>query len=220
MSKIHSYEGEQLKIHYDARRCIHAGECVRGNAEAFNPKNRPWVQVDAAEADTVAGVVRNCPTGALTYERKDGGGTEAAPAENTVRLEADGPVYLAGDLEITDAAGNVTRETRAALCRCGASHSKPYCDGQHSKAEFQDVGAVGTAKTKDAKAGATTLKVRILADGPILLDGPYRLANAEGEICMETGSGALCRCGASKNKPFCDGQHKPAGFEDPGLLPT
>lgn len=212
MSK-HSYEGEALKVRYDAAKCIHVGECVRGNSAVFDPENRPWVQPDAASADEVAKIIERCPTGALTYERLDGGAAEAPTSENTVRLSADGPVYLEGELEITLTDGTVETLARAALCRCGASQNKPFCDGRHAKADFQDPGLVGNCKTKDAEEGATALKARVLENGPVLLEGPYRLLDGQGEARLEAGSGALCRCGASQNKPFCDGRHSKIGFE-------
>lgn len=55
----------------------------------------------------------------------------------------NGPYIVTGDLsqlELTDADGNkydISGKTTVALCRCGASVNKPFCDGQHSKIGFQ-----------------------------------------------------------------------------------
>ncbi len=55
----------------------------------------------------------------------------------------NGPLMVTGDLnelELTDASGNaynLTGKEKVALCRCGASVNKPFCDGQHSKIGFQ-----------------------------------------------------------------------------------
>lgn len=217
MSKVHTYDGENLEIRYDVRRCIHAAECVKGAPEVFNPDNRPWVSPDAAPADRVAEVIHRCPTGALTYARRDGQAEEQAPKENTVRVAKDGPVYLHGEIELEDAEGNVRRETRVAICRCGASRYKPYCDGSHSKIDFADPGVVGDAKTKDADGDQTTLRAKVTPDGPVLIEGPHRLVDAEGRTVKETGSGYLCRCGKSANRPFCDGSHTD-GFADEGVF--
>lgn len=214
----HSYDGEKITVHYDTRTCIHAAECVKGLPAVFNPENRPWVSPDEAAVSELTEVIARCPTGALTYERKDGGPAEQPAPENTVHVSADGPVFLAGDLRITDSEGTTVHRTRAAICRCGASHVKPFCDNSHQKAEFHDPGVVGDAKTKPAEEGQTALEVRVLADGPVLLSGPHRLVDAKGETQLETGSGYLCRCGASQNKPFCDGKHKEAAFTDSGVL--
>ncbi len=51
-------------------------------------------------------------------------------------------------------------------------------------------------------------------NGPFLVEGPVRLVDAEGnEFNIESRNIALCRCGASDSKPFCDGSHKNVGFQ-------
>ena len=57
--------------------------------------------------------------------------------------------------------------------------------------------------------------IRLREDGPLVIHGPFRLVDHTGqEIPLPTDKPlvALCRCGASKNKPFCDGSHKTCGF--------
>jgi CDGSH-type Zn-finger protein len=51
----------------------------------------------------------------------------------------DGPYLVRGSFELTDADGNVieTRRRTIALCRCGASRRKPFCDGTHKLVGFQ-----------------------------------------------------------------------------------
>jgi CDGSH-type Zn-finger protein len=59
-------------------------------------------------------------------------------AETTITVRDNGPYLIKGPLEIRDAEGNefrVERET-VALCRCGGSTTKPFCDGTHSKIGF------------------------------------------------------------------------------------
>lgn len=53
-------------------------------------------------------------------------------------------------------------------------------------------------------------------DGPLLLRGPFELRTEDGEL-IDAGRAtvALCRCGLSSVKPFCDGSHKTAGFRAP-----
>ena len=57
-------------------------------------------------------------------------------------------------------------------------------------------------------------KIQCLPDGPFLMDGPLEVLDPTGKtILIEAGKkAALCRCGASKTKPFCDGAHRKAGF--------
>jgi hypothetical protein len=103
----------------------------------FRPDERPWIVVDAEDADRVAAVVEECPTGALHYRRLDGGPEESAPPETTIDPRPNGPLFVRGQLRIVDAEGQVIREdTRAALCRCGGSENKPFCDGTHRRIGF------------------------------------------------------------------------------------
>ena len=101
------------------------------------PEARPWVVVDAADADAVAAAIESCPTGALHYRRVDGGREEQQPAETTVEPRPNGPLFVRGAVRIVDPDGHLIREvTRVALCRCGASENKPFCDGSHLRIGF------------------------------------------------------------------------------------
>ncbi len=137
MARTRRYESEDITVTYDVKRCLHAAECVRALPEVFDPDRRPWVEPGEADADAVARAVERCPTGALHYERHDGGPSEAPP-EPRIRLVPDGPLYVQGRVELRDGDGNVRwNETRAALCRCGASRIKPFCDNSHVDIDFQ-----------------------------------------------------------------------------------
>ncbi len=60
------------------------------------------------------------------------------------------------------------------------------------------------------------VRIRIRDDGPLLVEGTFSLVDAEGkplQLASDKPAYALCRCGAAKNKPFCDGSHKECGFE-------
>ena len=50
------------------------------------------------------------------------------------------------------------------------------------------------------------------AGGPLLVSGGVRILDSEGNVLYEGERAALCRCGGSQNKPFCDGTHKTNGF--------
>ncbi|MFL6194155.1 MAG: CDGSH iron-sulfur domain-containing protein [Thermoanaerobaculia bacterium] len=215
-SKIHRYEGAALTVLYDARRCIHAAECVRGLPAVFDSQRRPWVAPDAAAADALAEVVRRCPSGALHYERKDGGFAEAAP-ENRVEVSPDGPLYLQGQVEIAPPHGAILyADTRTALCRCGASQNKPFCDGSHVRVGFHDPGVWNGASVEPAPRDGSPLHVVCCPDGPLVLQGQFELEAGDGRPAPLRRR-AFCRCGASSEKPFCDGSHARIGFstEDP-----
>lgn len=61
--------------------------------------------------------------------------------------------------------------------------------------------------------------ITVKPNGSLRVSGAT-LIGADGEVITDKESFSLCRCGASKDKPFCDGSHREAGFEDPGTHPT
>jgi CDGSH-type Zn-finger protein/uncharacterized Fe-S cluster protein YjdI len=215
--KIHEYEGKEIIVRYDAKRCIHAGECVRGLPSVFDPDRRPWVDPAGAAPEVVAEVVMRCPTGALHFERPGGGPGEPVGESASITVDPDGPLFLRGDIEVLAADGTVIlRDTRAALCRCGASKEKPLCDGSHSVASFRDTGSLPDAVTRSraAPSGGSKLKVTVQKDGPVLIEGSVEVRGTGAGGCRVSDP-ALCRCGGSKGKPFCDGSHARTGFSAP-----
>ncbi len=137
MGKIREYKGEGIVVRYDLQRCIHAEECVHGLRAVFDRDRRPWIDATAAPPDEIAAVVATCPTGALSFERTDGGPQEV-PADPGISLAVDGPLYVRGGVEIVDHEGRVvTTDARVALCRCGASKNKPFCDDSHYEIGFK-----------------------------------------------------------------------------------
>ena len=214
MSKIREYSGDGITVQYDLKRCIHAAECVKRLPEVFDVEKRPWIQPANAAADEVAEVVTSCPSGALQFERMDEGAAEATPAENIILVTPDGPLYVSGDVTITTQDGEVVHtDTRIALCRCGASENKPFCDNAHKKIDFHAAGTVvANPDAAEAETGGS-LNVMQRVNGPYLLQGNFEIRSADETAVFKGTKAALCRCGASMNKPFCDGTHRTIGFE-------
>ena len=128
------YTGRGIRVEWYASRCIHVGDCLRAMPRVFDSRRRPWVDLTfpEAEADAVADAVLRCPTGALHYERLDGGPQEVASPGVRATTIAKGPLLLRGDVEIFDEAGQLIRhDTRVAICRCGKSRHMPFCDNSH-----------------------------------------------------------------------------------------
>lgn len=144
---MHRYEGADVTVTFDAGRCIHNAHCVRHLPQVFDTAARPWVQPDGAGAADVLRIVAGCPSGALRATRRDGGDAEAlAPqAQLDVQVARDGPLFVRGALELVDADGAplAREETRVALCRCGQSQRKPFCDNSHRTAGWRDTATDG-----------------------------------------------------------------------------
>ncbi|MGM0435776.1 MAG: glutamate synthase-related protein [Bacillota bacterium] len=199
----------------------------------------------------------------------------------------NGPLILGNQSELTESTGREveTQRETVALCRCGQSKNKPYCDGTHGKVGFNDdksedrvprhhdvykgktitihddrgicshagyctgelpkVFKMGEAPwidpdqaSKDdiistirkCPSGALSYEVdgkRFTAysdeaEVNLTEDGPYRVRGFIDLVSDDTPESkehfALCRCGQSKNKPFCDGSHWYEGFKDPGKI--
>ena len=145
--------GRDVLLHFDTQRCIHARRCVLGEPAVFLA-NTPgeWLFPDQATPERIAIVAAQCPSGAVSYERLDGGPNEAAPAVNVARVRENGPLALNAELLIEGIAGAVG--FRATLCRCGESANKPFCDGSHKKT--RDENATDTYQYDDA--GRTLVK--------------------------------------------------------------
>jgi CDGSH-type Zn-finger protein/uncharacterized Fe-S cluster protein YjdI len=211
MDKVREYEGKDITILYDVARCFHAEECIHGAPGVFEKEARPWVRPDGESPSKTAEVVRRCPTGALHYRAKDETLNETPAAINTVTVTANGPLLARGDMEIS-LAGGVLQETRAAFCRCGASANKPFCDDSHFRIGFSDPGPNASDVEASAAVPGGKLSVTPAPNGPLLAKGNVIIKNAAGETASIVNQTAFCRCGASANKPFCDGSHKRIGF--------
>jgi len=210
-SRIYSFESDDIVIHWDYHRCIHVEECIRSLPGVFDRNRRPWIDATQASADRIAWACERCPTGALHCERKDGGPAEQTPRKNTITVSSDGPLFVAGDVRIVDEGGeSVLEDTRVALCRCGRSRNKPLCDKSHEKAGFRAEGALTEAHVNGGVGGESEggqLVIRVADPGPLTIKGSAEIRGDRSESCSHVRLGALCCCGKSRNKPFCDGSH-------------
>jgi len=210
-ANIHTYAGKGAIVTWDASRCIHAAECVRRVPQSFDPLAKPWIVPDNASVDALADAVNACPSGALAMRCADGTSAMATFPANTCDVTPNGPYYLRGTLALKQGE-EVAGETRMALCRCGGSRNKPFCDNTHKTNGFASATTLHAAKAPPADADlAQPLRVVPTKDGPLHCTGPVTLRDAAG-VSAFMDAGYLCRCGGSQNKPFCDGTHRKIGF--------
>ena len=131
---------------------------------------------------------------------------------NVIVVESGGPYRCSGAIELCDSDGQVIAPHREArLCRCGLSQEKPVCDGSHARLESLRESLHAGEVVSAAADGK--LRVRTRRDGPLKLDGPCEVRAEDGTVLMRGVETALCRCGQSKRKPFCDGTHRQTGFK-------
>lgn len=190
------------------KRCVHARNCFLKLPKVFDPAQRPWVQTDNATAEEIAAVIRTCPSGALAFEKPDA--DEQLPIINRIAVLENGPLAVMGEILVDGTAD----QPRVTLCRCGLSKNKPYCDSSHVDGGFVATGEPAPSAQADTdNIGGAIDMIRVL-NGPLKVVGNLEITTGTGHKVAKAEKVFLCRCGASKNKPFCDGSHKDAGFVD------
>ena len=215
MSKpVEEVSSAQVTIRFDAGKCIHSRGCVLVRPDVFVPNvEGEWIHPEAARAEEVAELAHNCPSGAITYVRLDGGAQEAPPVVNLVRVRENGPLAFSAELEM---AGETVPSFRATLCRCGQSKRKPYCDMSHGTAGFTATGEAPTRASEPLPQRNGPLAITPSENGPLNVSGNLEVVSGTGRTIFRCTKAALCRCGGSSNKPFCDGTHKTNGFRAEG----
>jgi CDGSH-type Zn-finger protein len=224
--------------------------------------------------------------------------TETPPPAPSITVAPNGPFLIGGVVPLYrrrsvqsehgeplawETTERVETRERYALCRCGQSDRKPFCDGTHARIGFvADDRANGTYDERASVLGGTGITVRddrsicvhagfcgtrvanvwgqvpetaestvraqvismiekcpsgaltfrfddgndveplyapaiaVTDDGPLWVTGGIPVNSADGTTLEVRNRVTLCRCGASANKPLCDGSHKDAGFQDHG----
>lgn len=139
------YHKDDLTVIWKPRTCIHSTNCWKGLISVFNPKSRPWINMEGAAKDQIIEQVKNCPSGALSYELANQTASEktAVPSANPnslkIQVSPNGPYLIQSECLIIHSNGEEEIKTgTVALCRCGHSSHKPYCDGSHRKTGFSD----------------------------------------------------------------------------------
>jgi CDGSH-type Zn-finger protein/uncharacterized Fe-S cluster protein YjdI len=209
---VETVRGGKIELKFEGKLCIHSRFCVTGAPLVFlaNVKG-PWIHPDAMPVDALVEVAHACPSGAIRYLRLDGAPDETAPPVNLVGVREAGPYAFRAQLQINGAPAGF----RATLCRCGASKNKPFCDSSHHEVGFTATGEPPSGKTDMLPVRDGVLAVDPQTDGPLKVSGNLEIMSGTGRVVARTTTTWLCRCGASNNKPFCDGTHKKIGFKAP-----
>ena len=137
MSKIKEYSNGEVTIVWESEKCIHSAICVKGLPRVFQPKERPWIKIDAAKTEAIINQVKLCPSGALSFYMNDEKDKTAEVLETKLEVMTNGPLLVYGTIHLTHKDG--TKEIKnktTAFCRCGGSNNKPFCDGTHIKENF------------------------------------------------------------------------------------
>ena len=134
MATTKEYANDEITIVWKPEMCIHSANCVNGLPLVFDNEKRPWIDANGSSSKEIIAQVAKCPSGALSIKSK----VEVDQIMREVRLLENGPLMLVGNVKILDANGEMLFEKeKCALCRCGASQNKPFCDGSHVSTNFK-----------------------------------------------------------------------------------
>jgi uncharacterized Fe-S cluster protein YjdI len=141
------YTNGEITVFWRPKKCIHATTCYVQLNEVFNPRKRPWVNMQGASTERIIEIVNKCPTQALAYgwnkdlqkgavPKKDIISDPAKPVE--IQIMKNGPIVITGKIKLTDNDGKEYKTySITSFCRCGASSNMPFCDGTHRKIGFE-----------------------------------------------------------------------------------
>lgn len=137
------YTNGEITIVWQPNNCIHSTNCWKGEAgliEVFNPKLRPWINANGASTEMIIEQIKKCPSGALSFYFNNKKEEKLTMSEKSkVVITKNGPALLHGNFVIVHKDGKEEeRENVIALCRCGESSNKPFCDGTHKTCGFKD----------------------------------------------------------------------------------
>jgi uncharacterized Fe-S cluster protein YjdI len=140
--KTFKYSKDNVTIVWKPEQCIHSKICWTDLRDVFDPFRKPWVNMDGASLEAIVAQVGKCPSGALSIlssvENKYMD-NQSSKEPVAIQIKPNGPILIQTSCAVTKPDGTVEiREGVTALCRCGASANKPYCDGAHKKIEFKD----------------------------------------------------------------------------------
>ncbi|MBE2279960.1 MAG: (4Fe-4S)-binding protein [Ignavibacteriaceae bacterium] len=130
---IKKYSNDEIIVVWQPEKCIHSTICWKGLINVFNPKKRPWIDINADSAQKIAEQVSKCPSGALSIEQK-ASVEDVLDSKEHLTIVENGPIIMNSEMTI-NYKGEI-RKGKVALCRCGQSNKKPYCDGSHRKNNF------------------------------------------------------------------------------------
>ena len=132
---------------------------------------------------------------------------------NRILVTENGPLECEGEFELLTADGKLlATEAQTWLCRCGRSGEKPYCDGSHKTTGFVDDRSSQAVPAANVGERPGPVRVTLRSNGPYKLEGPCEVHHPTAGVLFTGEQTALCRCGQSKTKPFCDGTHRQVEF--------
>ena len=151
--------------------------------------------------------------GHVAHAGEQGDVLTEAGGKLSISLMPDGPLIISGNLTIFSGTGRKAWQgTNVALCRCGGSANKPFCDGSHRDNGFSAEQEFSDVRGEDISGVSGDLIITVKENAMLSIKGPVTIFSRSGNSVTTRTKAALCRCGHSLKKPFCDISHKKSGF--------
>lgn len=129
------YTNGEITVYWDPDKCIHSRKCINGLPQVFDRNKKPWINMKGASSEEIMKVIDRCPSGALSYKKSGEGQKPSAE----ILVMKNGPLLVKGSCMLIDRDDKeIAGCGPFALCRCGGSKKKPFCDGTHAKIGFDD----------------------------------------------------------------------------------
>jgi len=97
-----TYTNKDITVVWKPDSCIHSALCWHGLLEVFDPRKRPWINMDGADGEAIIAQVEKCPSGALSWHRNVEGTVAAADVdvETIVEVTPNGPLMVYGNIQV------------------------------------------------------------------------------------------------------------------------
>jgi CDGSH-type Zn-finger protein len=131
------WEGDGVVLYDDETLCTHAGFCKNLRTTAWNLADEAS---DPEAKEEFVGMVHHCPSGRLAFAEAGEPTATVEPAfEPSIGVEPNASYWVRGGIPVVSEDGSPYEvRNRQTLCRCGHSRNKPFCDGSHLHAGFED----------------------------------------------------------------------------------
>lgn len=131
-------EGQKVTVSYTPVLCGHIAECQRLHKTVFDPAKKPWIQPENGTVEGIKSVIAACPSGALQVAVGDENLGHIDSDDLSVSVVQHGP-YIVKNIDLlAEFNGAGASQKEFILCRCGHSKNKPFCDGSHHDAGWND----------------------------------------------------------------------------------
>lgn len=133
------YEKNGFRVIWKPAKCIHSEICVKTLPQVYLPDEKPWIRPEAASIHDLKDQITRCPSGALSYDSKESEKMQESVVDGTeIQVLPGGPLLVKGKIKLTTTDGKMQEaQGNTALCRCGGSQNKPFCDGSHKTLDFE-----------------------------------------------------------------------------------